>query len=281
MQKPIAARSEALGGARRGRAGSIPARFSRIWRMALTGFSFALFGILSLLVALTVMPLLRALPGTPREREVRTQRAVHWLARAFLGSVSTFQLGRFESTNGERLRQPGQLIVANHPTLLDAILLISLMPQADCVIKGSHMDDVFMGRAARGAGYIPNWEGPGLVDDCVERLIQGRSVIIFPEGTRSPVDELGRFARGAAHIALRSGRDPIPVTIRCDPATLYRGKAWWDVPHRRFTLSARVGDPLIVKDLADPTMSPALAARAVTRGLRARFEQELGNTETS
>ncbi|MEE8165473.1 MAG: lysophospholipid acyltransferase family protein, partial [Myxococcota bacterium] len=111
--------------------------------------------------------------------------------------------------------------------------------------------------------------------NCAERLIQGRSVIIFPEGTRSPVGELGVFARGAAHIALRSGRDPIPVTIRCDPATLYRGKAWWDVPHRMFTLSVHVGDPLPVKDIVDSTMSRARAARAVTAALREYFEREV------
>jgi 1-acyl-sn-glycerol-3-phosphate acyltransferase len=160
------------------------------------------------------------------------------------------------------------------------MLLISRMPQADCVIKGSHMQNFFMGRAARGAGYVPNWEGPGLLDDCVERLLQGRSVIIFPEGTRSPVGELGRFARGAAHIALRSGCDPIPVTIRCDPATLYRGQAWWDVPHRMFTLCARVGDPVHVEEFVDPSMNPARAARVVTRRLREHFDRELRHSES-
>jgi 1-acyl-sn-glycerol-3-phosphate acyltransferase len=249
---------------------------SRLWRIGRTGFGFSVFGILSLLVAFVVMPVLRRLPGTQEQKEIRSQLAVHWFARAFLRGLILLRIGHFDSVIGHRLREPGQLVVANHPTLLDAILLISRMPQADCVIKGSHMNHPFMGAAARGAGYIPNWEGPSLVDDCVERLLAGRSVIIFPEGTRSPIGELGRFARGAAHIALRAGRDPIPVTIRCDPATLYRGQAWWDVPHRMFTLSAKAGDPLLVKDFADSSMSPALAARAVTRGLREHFERDLG-----
>jgi 1-acyl-sn-glycerol-3-phosphate acyltransferase len=280
MQKPNAVDSEASDAVPRGSVGSLVATFSRGWRILATGAGFAFFGFFSVLIALTAMPLLRLIPGTNPEKEIRSQRAIHYLARAYLRLVEILQAARFESVGGEKLREPGQLIVANHPSLLDVILLISLMPQADCVIKGSYINHPLLGGAARGAGFIPNWQGPDLVDRCAERLIQGRSVIIFPEGTRSPVGRLGRFARGAAHIALRSGRDPVPVTIRCDPATLYRGKVWWDVPHRKFTLSARIGDPLLVKDHVAPAMNSALAARALTRGLREHFEAEFASSDS-
>jgi 1-acyl-sn-glycerol-3-phosphate acyltransferase len=280
MQKPTAAHSEASDAAQRGSAGSFLTRVSRVWRIGATAVGFTFFGLLSVLIALTAMPLLRCLPGTSQDKEIRSQRAMHYFVRVYLSVLEILQVGRFESVGGAKLREPGQLVVANHPSLLDVILLISLMPQADCVIKGSYIKHPLLGGAARGAGFIPNWEGPNLVEECAERLIQGRSVIIFPEGTRSPVGELGRFARGAAHIALRSGRDPVPVTIRCDPATLYRGKAWWDVPHRMLTLSARVGDPLLVKDHVTPTMSPALAARALTKSLQEHFEAELASADS-
>jgi len=279
MQKPTAAHSEpSIQGHHRpiGLFASGPVMaFSRVWRIGATGLSFVLFGLFSVLIAITAMPLLRIYPGTRQEKEIRSQRALHWVLRGYLRTLELLQVGRFTSVGGEKLRRPGQLVVANHPSLLDVVLLISLMPQADCVIKGSYISHPQLGGAVRGAGFIPNWDGPELVDACVERLIQGRSLIIFPEGTRSPVGELGRFARGAAHIALRSGRDLIPVTIRCDPATLYRGIPWWDVPRRMFTLSASVGDPILVKDLVSPSMSPALAARAVTSGVRKHFESEL------
>jgi 1-acyl-sn-glycerol-3-phosphate acyltransferase len=276
MQKPNTEPRDASGQAPRGVVARTVVAVSRGWRIFATGLSFVSFGLLSVVLAATVMPLLRIMPGSEEAKVIRAQRAIHSFVRVFLRWLEILQVGRFEASGAGRLREPGHLIVANHPSLLDAMLLISLMPQADCVIKGSHLENPFMGGAARGAGFIPNWEGPSLVDACAERLMQGRSVIIFPEGTRSPVGDLGRLARGAAHIALRAGRDPIPVTIRCDPATLSRGIAWWDVPRHRFTLSANVGDPLLVKDFVTPSMTPALAARAVTRGLREHFESELG-----
>ena len=40
----------------------------------------------------------------------------------------------------ERLKAPGILVVATHPTLMDALILMSQMPQADCVIKGGTHD---------------------------------------------------------------------------------------------------------------------------------------------
>ena len=100
-------------------------------------------------------------------------------------------------------------------------------------------------------------------------------MIIFPEGTRSPKDELGSFARGAAHIALRAGCDPILVTLDCDPATLYKGQAWWDVPERVPVLTLTVGDALPVKEVVGSEMSRGRAARALTNHLREHFERQL------
>jgi 1-acyl-sn-glycerol-3-phosphate acyltransferase len=173
------------------------------------------------------------------------------------------------------LNQPGVLVIANHPTLLDAFGLISLMPQADIVVKGSHYNNPFLAAAARGAGYIPNVNGPRLVADCVKRLARGRSLIIFPEGTRSSVNSLGPFTRGAAHIALKSNCELVPVTIKCEPATLYRGRAWWDVPEHSFTLTLTVDEPLVVKDVVQLPMALPRAARVLTAALTDHFERRL------
>ncbi|NRB28137.1 MAG: 1-acyl-sn-glycerol-3-phosphate acyltransferase [Roseibacillus sp.] len=180
---------------------------------------------------------------------------------------------RYEGS--EKLREPGVLVVANHPTLLDALALMSQMPQVDCVVKESYFHHRLLGRAAQGAGYVSSGDGPTMVEMCVERLRAGRSIIIFPEGTRSPANELGPFTRGAAHIALRAGKCPIPVTIRCQPPTLHRGQSWWEVPDRRFELTLAVGDPVAIRDLLDEQDNQGKAARALTASLRSYFERKL------
>jgi 1-acyl-sn-glycerol-3-phosphate acyltransferase len=247
---------------------------SRGWRILATGFAFVEAGILPLLLAASV-PALRVLPGGRERAELRAQRSIHWLTRFYLGGLSLLGAFRVRCSDRKILQRPGILIVANHPTLLDAWALMSQMPQADCIVKERYYKSFFLGGSARGAGFIPNLEGPALIDECVDRLRRGRSLIIFPEGTRSPEGELGPFARGAAHIALRSGCDPVPVTFHCDPATLYHGQAWWDVPDSTPILTLSVGDPITIKDVVDAEMSRGRAARALTTCFREYFERQL------
>ena len=103
--------------------------------------------------------------------------------------------------------------------------------------------------------------------------------MIYPEGTRAPAHELGPFQRGAAHIALRAGRDPVPVAVTCEPPTLYRGQPWWDVPERRFDLTLRVGDPLRAKEVVGEHASRGRAARALTAYMREHLERRVIDVE--
>ena len=248
---------------------------ARSWRILRTGISFAVAGLLCLLLALVIFPIVRLLSGTREEKEIQSQRWVHLIVRIFFGVVELSRVMKFRCSGAERLKQPGVLVVANHPTLIDALCLFSLMPQAYCVVRASHYQNPFLSGPIKAAGYIPNLDGPRLVAQCTERLQGGRSVIVFPEGTRSPTGGLGPFGRGAAYVALKSGCDPVPVTIKCEPATLSREKAWWDVPERRFTLTLAVDEPLVVKDVLQQPIAVPRAARVVTAALRDHIERRL------
>ena len=252
---------------------------SRSWRQVRTACSFLLLGVASLLLSLVVLPLLGCYPGSRERRERRAQRAIHWSARAYLRALRMLRILRIDCVGAERLREPGTLVVANHPTYLDVLVLMSVMPQADCVVKEQYYENPLFGGAARAAGYIPSGDGPRVVDACVERLIGGRSVIMFPEGTRSPANGLGPFQRGAAHMALRTGRNPVPVVVGCTPPTLYRGQPWWEVPERRFDLTLSVGEPLRVKDAIGEQSSFGHAARALTASMREYFEKRVVRVE--
>ena len=73
----------------------------------------------------------------------------------------------YQIEGGERLQRDGLLVLANHPTLIDVVCLISLLPNADCVVKRAVARNPFMRGPVRAAGYISNDDGAGLVDDCV------------------------------------------------------------------------------------------------------------------
>ena len=141
-----------------------------------------------------------------------------------------------------RLREPGRLIVANHPTLLDVVLLVSQMPAVDCIVKRGLWRNPFLRWPVAWAGYLPNSEGEALIEECSATLRRGHSLLVFPEGTRTVPGKPLHMQRGAAHIALAAGCDILPVTIACDPPTLFKGNPWYRVPSRRFHLHVVVGD---------------------------------------
>ena len=257
---------------------SRPSTGSSRWRrVAGTGISFATFGLVGLLLALVVIPVIRGVSGSPDVTRRRVRRLVHLAFAGFMRWMSILGVGHFEWIGAEALRRPGQLVVANHPTLIDAVAIIAHMPDAECVVKEATFRNPFMRGAARAAGYIANTGGVDVVEECARRIREGHSLLLFPEGTRSPAHELGPFHRGAAHIALAAGCNPLPVVITCDPPTLMKGQKWYDVPDRPFRLTVRVDDPIVVGDVVQAHDPRGRASRALTAALRVHFEKGLAN----
>lgn len=249
----------------------------RSWRALRTGFAFAFFAVGGVAIAAVLFPLARRGAPDRASAERATQRVISrsfgFFCRAILEGLG---LARIRWSGFGRLQPPGpHLIVANHPTLIDVVALLARIPQCDCVVRSSTFEDPFQRGVARGTGYIPSDRGRAVVDACAERLRRGRSLLLFPEGTRSPVHGLGPFRRGAARVALATGLDLVPVVITCEPPTLKRGQRWWEVPDRRFDLTLRVEEPVAVKPFLDAGDPPAVAARKLTAALRERFEKHL------
>src|SRR5262249_60365367 len=143
-----------------------------------------------------------------------------------------------------------------HPTLLDAVFLLALMPQADCVAKQATWTNPFMSGVVSATGYLSNELGNDLVDTCAERLAVGRSVLLFPEGTRSPKGGLGPFQRGAAHVALRAGQPLRAVLLTSDPPGLDRDRRWWQMPTQRLRIGVDARDALDPAELGLAAPSP-------------------------
>jgi 1-acyl-sn-glycerol-3-phosphate acyltransferase len=245
----------------------------RLARIAGTGTSFLLFGVGGALLGMLVSPVLGRVHREADARALRMQQLIQRSFRFFTRFMERVGVIEVTASGIEALRGPGpKLIVANHPTLIDYVLLGGLLPQMDCVVKRGLWDNPFLGGVVRGAGYIPNDDAEGTVQACVRHLREGRTLLLFPEGTRSPRGGLGRFQRGAAHVALETGLPLVPVTIRCVPPGLMRDQAWYDVPERRMQLTLDVGEAVQPKDEGLPR---SLAARRLTRELRAVFAKEV------
>jgi 1-acyl-sn-glycerol-3-phosphate acyltransferase len=109
---------------------------------------------------------------------------------------------------------------------------MSCIPFCNCIVKRSLLNRLYLRRIIHAAGYILNDRANQIFKDCKKNFQSKHSLIIFPEGTRSPAHGLRTFKRGAAHIALRTGIPIVLVTIRCDPIVLSKEYPWYKAPER-------------------------------------------------
>lgn len=236
----------------------------RAWRIAATGWVFIVFGLGALVISATIFPVLRLASWRADAARLRIQRAMQLTFKLYIWLMKSLGLLTYEVQHVERLWTPGQLIIANHPTLIDVVFLVSLMPKVDCIVKQGLFRHPFLRWPVTWASYIPNTTGEQLVQDCAATLQRGNSLLVFPEGTRSVPGQLLRMQRGTAHIALAAGAPILPVSITVTEPTLTKGYPWYRVPRARPHFCIKVGEPLSPSVYNPGGQTGALAARRLT-----------------
>jgi 1-acyl-sn-glycerol-3-phosphate acyltransferase len=185
--------------------------------------------------------------------------------RVYLYFLQAFCACRFDLSALDRLRGEGPMvIIANHPSLLDVVMIVSRLPNATCVMKASLMDNVLLGAAARVARYIRNDAPLGMVRRARSELAAGAQLVIFPEGSRTRGFPLDPFAGAAALIAASAG---VPVqAVFIDFTSPYLGKAWplFRKPELPLSFAIRLGR----------RFAPPAQVRSFTRDAEAYYRAE-------
>lgn len=224
-------------------------RLEQAWRQFGTAVSFAVFGIGGLLIGAFVFPLIHLLSMHREAARRRCQIVVRRCFAIFIWLMKSLGVLSYEWEHGERLNRHGLLVVANHPSLIDVVFIISRMPNTLCVVKSSHWRNPFVMGVMHATGYIPNNDPVRLVEDCVLALSRGFSLVIFPEGTRTASGGMLKLKRGAASIIAASGKAFTPVTITVAPTTLTKEEKWYQVPHKRPHWTLRVAEDVSPGDV--------------------------------
>ncbi|HPF25791.1 MAG: 1-acyl-sn-glycerol-3-phosphate acyltransferase [Steroidobacteraceae bacterium] len=243
-------------------------------RLLVTAFCFIMFGLGALVLGLVVFPLFWLLPGGERARRDRARRTLALALRAFVGLMSSLGGISYEIRGAERLGRPGQLVIANHPTLCDVIFLLGFSRDSCSIVKHQLFRNWFTALAVTQSGYVKNEPTDAMVEHASTVLASGQSLIVFPQGTRSRPGEALRFHRGAAAIAIRAAEFITPVFIWCTPVVLGKGQPWYAVPARRPHFVLQIGDDLPVEPFRSGRPGP-VAARQLNQHLIELYEARL------
>lgn len=253
----------------------LPARLNRSWRVLAAGFSFVAFGLGAVIVGTLVIPAARLFARGPDGRQRVSRAIIRGGMRLFWWSMVTLRLFRCEVHGAEHLRGERILIVANHPTLIDAVLLLGLVDDAVVVAKKALAENPITGPAVAAAGYIVNGEGPAMIADAAQAFSRGSRVLVFPESTRTPPGAPVRLQRGAANIAVRTACKVVVVTIRVSNPLLYKGAPWHAMPLAMPRFDVEVKPPFEVGEIVAAHDSLALAARDLNERLQRMYDTEM------
>lgn len=202
------------------------------------------FGVGGLAISLIVFPTLLLIPVPQRIRRRWAMTLVHWGFASIIAGCRWFGVVDVRVEGGERLRKLGRaIVIANHPSYLDVVVLLATMPRACCIVTSRHWRNPIFAGIVRSAGYLRNDGGPSLVIASEAALADDVPLIVFPEGTRSPSrGQLGKFSRGFAHIALAHRCPIVPVLIDCDPPAYTKQHRWYTVTEQMPVLRVLAAD---------------------------------------
>jgi 1-acyl-sn-glycerol-3-phosphate acyltransferase len=211
-----------------------------LWEYSVLWLSLLVLSVICLSWSLLALPLY---PLLPRRAAIAFGRRGIMLAfRLFAYWLRLVRAFHLDLSALDALRGGPALILApNHPSLIDALLILTRHPNLACVMKSDLMGNIMLGPGARLARYIRNSSSLRLVREAVTDLKDGGTLLLFPEGTRSRRAPIGTLSRSIGIIA-RQAQVPVQTLIvDVDSPFLGKGRSLWSRPSLPVTYRVRLG----------------------------------------
>ncbi|MEO8136193.1 MAG: lysophospholipid acyltransferase family protein [Betaproteobacteria bacterium] len=230
-------------------------------------FGLGLLGLMCLLWSPVSFILLHLMPRRAGGEFGRYMN-MFWF-RHYLWMLAVSGSCKFDLSGLDALRGKAPVIIApNHPSLLDALMVISRLPNIACIMKTELRNNIFMRGGARFAQYIDNASMRGMIRSSAEALMRGNHVLLFPEGSRTVRPPVNAFSQLTGLIA-RSAQVPVQ-TVFIESTSGFLGKGWplFRKPSMPITYRIRLGRQFAPQD----------DVRAFTTELEQYFSTELATS---
>lgn len=246
-------------------------------RLIGTALGFSLFGIGGIILCLTLIPLVYLFSKDKIQGSRRVRFIIGYVFSVYLKTLNIFGVLNIKSEALETVKQcQGVLVICNHPTLLDVVIIMAHLKNIQCVVKNNLWRNPFIGGIVRAAGYIRNDLAPEeFLENCRRSLAQGTNIIIFPEGTRSTPGEPLKLQRGMGNLALAISADIQALTLSCTPISLTKEDKWYKIPVKKITFNLKVGPYIHVSSYKDDKPR-SIRVRALTKDIQHFYNKYLG-----
>lgn len=176
-----------------------------------TAFCFLYFFLGCVIVQL-LMIVLMLLPMKRKRKKFIFHYSVYGFTELFMNTMITVKTIR-RNHSGETFQKPA-VIIANHQSFIDILLLLSTTPKIVILTNSWVWNSPFFGFIVRYADFVNTSQGyETLQEELRQRVDDGYSIAVFPEGTRSPNCEVLRFHKGAFYLAHALELDIVPIVL--------------------------------------------------------------------
>ncbi|HBN22601.1 MAG TPA: hypothetical protein DD412_05125 [Holosporales bacterium] len=252
-------------------------RIGILWRLLGVMVNATFFWSGGLFLCTIVFPIITLTTKSQERKHKRARFCIQHTFQLFLWSLSLWGVLKIQKKELRRLQnQKGTLLICNHPSLLDTVLIMGHFKNIQCIVKGELWTHPILGGIVRTAGYIPNnMEPEAFLELCRDQLSRGENILIFPEGTRTKINKPLHLKRGLSNLALATQANIQTLTLSCSPPALTKEDKWYKLPSRRVLFQLSSGPLFVTKDYkADAPRS--LRARALTQEVQSYYNRYLG-----
>jgi len=207
------------------------------YRIFIKAFCYFFFGLSTFVLIILFIPVL-SLVLHPAEKFVKIiRRIISAFFRFFLLIMRILGILKLEIDDRNfYYNLKSKIIVANHPSFIDTIILISLFPNADAIPRANFKKNILLSSIVSKVYILASRDFNDMLEAVKSSLNRGSCIIVFPEGTRTAQKVKIRLKKGAARFSVLCGADIIVTHIggnekyglgKGDPFLSYNHRERW------------------------------------------------------
>ncbi len=192
-------------------------------RSILAVFCFFIFGIGAVILNFLLFPFIK------NNKELCSD-IIHNTWKFFVNLMMFLKLFRLDVKKLEKIEN--KVIVSTHPSFIDIVILIALIPRSTCFVKKELAHNPILKNLVTSIFITNEVELDELKSESKKMLDRGFNVIIFPSGIRHRRDEFPKIRKGASLVALNAGKNIVPVKMFSDRDFLFINQPFYAVSDR-------------------------------------------------
>ena len=217
-------------------------------RSIFCGFVLGTFGVCAMFLDFFVLPIAKLFMGKT-DYMYFVSDLIHFTWRnLLLNLMLVLRLIKLDIKNLSELENiQNKVIVATHPSFIDVVILIALIPRTTCLVKQELAKNPIISNLVKSIFIINDIEIEEFKKETKNMLDLGFNVIVFPTGTRHKRTEIPKIKKGASLISINADKDIAPVQIFSDGEFMFINRPFYYVDKRIVVFEVKKLDDISVK----------------------------------